>query len=441
MKSEGLDELFAATCSKHAGHPDVDSLNVDELVEQLRNARWILEDWKKSTSSWLPPLALSVEVGKFQNAFENFRGMTKVVNEYIVEFSKLPMADATALTSQKRHWRAERSKIADSLFDDRKIPHAIAKIAADVWYNDISAAKECEINLGYQDVHLWKDEPLTWHDPFVVPAEHKFEGTPGHIHTACWATYTRCSESADLRDAHTQCLNGMSAAKIRGARLATSMTDQFDWGLGGTAEATWVTDLKATLQVVSAENYDSSLRACPFRHVPGMHQVATGTFVVLILPPEFCLEHSNIQQYIAGAQSTAFSKHLTFLAGPGTSFYVPFGFTLIMFAVSDQYVHAILGTDPKVREEARKVKKPTEVTASFLVHPRFDAEMHSMAEESLRKVVIFIWHQAAAWLPRSWKSSAQVVAYFKLLAGIVEDEDSQAVESAEPFSRPGSIVV
>ena len=149
-------------------------------------------------SAWLPPLVVDVEVAKFEKAFEQFDSICKKVKSYNAEFSKLPNPQQLEMSSVKRHWRAERTKLHDALFEHRKVPHAIAKLAADIFYDSICPAAEVDMKLGYASVDLQPSKlDVDWHEPFFVGSEDSYDTAPTKIHTQCWAVFETLLGSAE----------------------------------------------------------------------------------------------------------------------------------------------------------------------------------------------------------------------------------------------------
>jgi len=366
-------------------------------------------------------MVFATERQPFEEALAKFVTACDQVQTYVKEFSTLKAPDLAANMAVKRHWRAERTKLHENYYDAKKIPTSVAKTAADVAYNAISNTATVGINLFYIDCELRKSDVVEWDSPFFVPPAAGFEGDTHDLHHRCWASFKALVNCKEVLAATDQIMAAMRASKIRVGRLTAEMLDAFHFHSADDAEAsvarTRVAGIKPIVQINASEHWDASLRAQPLRCVPGLTTILEGQFMVVIFPPQCNLDHTNISQYISTGESTLFHKTIAFLAPSGSSFFTPVGYTSLMMSLSQEFIDAILGSDPKAKENVRKLRQPTELIGKYIHHPFFALDRDvAQTPAEIGSCVNYLWHQAATFLPMSWKGHADVKSYWAALA-------------------------
>ena len=109
------------------------------------------------------------------------------------------------------------------------------------------------------------------------------------------------------------------------------------------------------------------------------------------------------------------AKTISFYAGEGMSFYVPFGFTPVLLAVSPEFVATFLAGDPKAKEAMAKLPKCTERIASIAVHQIFDSAHDSAQPGDVKNVAAYSWAKAGTFIPTNWREKAVVQEYWASL--------------------------
>ena len=131
-------------------------------------------------------------------------------------------------------------------------------------------------------------------------------------------------------------------------------------------------------------------------------------------------------------------KSVSFFAGEGSSFFVPFGFAPSMVAVSEEFVMTVLTGDTKAKEALQKVHKPADRIATYVMHPLFDAT-HDIAQPSdVKSVAAYTWAQAATWIPSNWKQCAEVKAYWASLPGQPATAQAENVVAEVEADKPAA---
>ena len=411
VKGVKLYVAYSTLVTANADHPDVKDVPNDELLAELETAQADLIAWSKSLSKWNPPMLVDPHVEVFREKFTKLRSAIKVVAGNLDCFQKLTDPAKKELESTKRHWRGERDKITDSLKDDHSFPVSMAKVTADVFYNSISPAEDTQIKLLYPVIELGVVTAATLNEPFFVPAHADYSGPETSLHEMCWTFFDYVTEDKDFRAAREQLTRSIATAKVCQVRFALESKKHMHWPLDcGFGE---LPDPKPFLQLQSCETFDASLRAYPVRLVAGMLQVTVGNFLVLLLPPDVCLSHSNLPQYVSHSENLAFAKQIAVKAGVGSSVFVPFGWCAFLVAISKDFEDGILGADAKKKAWAKKRKKPGVLTCEFVFTPLLDATRDIHAPEELRTVAGYTWSQAKAYLIKSWQTSASVASYWE----------------------------
>ena len=427
MRGSLLDSVFQDITERHKDHPDVSALPTAELLRTLRAAQAELTIVKKDTHMWVPPVSVLPEVEKFQIAQTKFISVCIQVSGYVRQFSSLVSPDKKEVDAQKRHWRAERTKLADAYKEHRKLPDAVAKTLADAIYDQIAPTSRVDINLGYT-ASYWTSKDLPFYDvPFIVEAQQNFEGDATPVHKACWSALSTILPSAEYKSSVEQIVQGMTGSKVRVARQAMAMNSVFEFWPQGNGRVPPVSELKTCVTIMSTEYFDSSVRTSPFRLVAGMYQITSGQFVVMCLAPEISLQHSNIAQFITAGESTLFYKTFSFYAGAGMSFFVPFGWTALMVASSDEFTATYLGSDPKKKDLWKKVPKCCEYTGKFVFHPLFDRVADLQQSPEMRTLAGYLWSKSSVYLPKSWLNSNDVKSYW---SDVTADGSGEIVEDA-----------
>ena len=408
-----MDELFIGLVTKHAEHPDVKQLPTGDLVEALRQSRMELLAAQKDMTKWVPPVKPREEVAKFQPVLGKFVNACGKVRSYINQFATLKCPNQVEKESLKRHWRAERTKITEALVEHRKIPGSIAKVAADVLYDGISACVQFDINFGYVVPLVLDGETVQFDAPVFFPkATNSEDRTP--LQTACATTLDKVRESPQYKECVDGIVTQMKAGRIYYGRRSCELTNQFPWPEDLLTPSTG--PLKVCVNVFTYEIWDISYRAIPFRLLAGLWQVVDGDFTIILLPFSVANEHSNLAQWIHSGDQTLFSKCMCFKASPGESIYVPFGWVFAAFPVSKAFVDVYLGNDAKLKAAMQKKPKPAEKVGVMLFHPLFDAHRDVQQSVEQKNAAAYTWAQAAHFIPQSWRSDSAVQEYWTQLA-------------------------
>jgi len=364
----------------------------------------------KAFSNWVPPVVLAPQVALFSEAYQRFVALTKQATSYVDQFRHLKTPDKLEIEQLKRHWRAERCKLTDAL-TERKLPAAVGKTSGDCSYDAVVPAKDIDMRLGYEDITLGPLEVPDFLKPFYIAPLVDDGASHSSMETLCWQTFTTVSQSQQCKDAAKIILDGMkTSTKVRAARLTIDMEDAFPW-TSALPTLVPVMHVKPAMQVMSGEYWDVSLRAVPMRVMAGLYQVVSGTFLIIILPQHTCLQHSNLMQHIQYGDSTLFTRSAAFRAEVGSTWFVPFGWTMCAMATTKEFIDVYLGSDSKAKEEWKKVPPNIAHTCSFVVYPLFDCR-DAKSDVELKNVCGYAWTQASSFLATSWKNNKGIIEYW-----------------------------